>query len=518
MNFRGHKILKKLTYIQGAFILAITNFITGALVFGFRIFFSRHIDSEGMGVFQLVLPLQMLLITLVSGGITTAISKVVAEYKTKKNMNAIHKTIKTSLFAISTWSFFLCLVMMLNAEWISQLLLNDKRTILSILFLTPSVFFISIASVFRGYFFGFQEFKKPAVIDIVEKFVRLGALILMMRIMLPHGIKWVCAGAMLAMTAGECISALLLGIQYYINKPIQYSRHLTESGIIIMKKIIKLAIPLSLCGALSTIMDMLSAVMVPDRLVMAGYDASAALSLYGELTGMVMPLIFFPGIIIFSLTITLIPSITQSYVSHYYLALNKKCNDSLTISWAIGLFAAVLCVSFSNELCDVVYKCPQAGHLLFWMGWGCPFHYLHFIQFAILNGLGLQRKVLSNVIWDLLITVACIYLLIPIPAVGIYGYVVGFLLSGIFVTIKNMIILNKQKNIKIKYTQAILKPLLPFIFMFSIVNFTNTLFLSIGFKYNMIFSGVIGIMAFAAALLMGEVFTLKQIKNVLQLR
>lgn len=510
--------MKKLTYIQGAFILAITNFITGALAFGFRIFFSRHINSEGMGVFQLVLPLQMLLITLVSGGLTTAISKVVAEYKVKGNMRAIHKTIKTSLLTISTWSFFLCLIMILNAELISQLLLNDQRTILSIVFLTPSVFFISISSVFRGYFFGFQEFKKPAIIDIIEKVVRLGTLILIIRIMLPHGIEWVCAGAMLAMTAGECISALMLGIQYYINKPIQYSHRLTESGIIIMKKIIKLAIPLSLCGALSTIMDMLSAVMVPDRLKIAGYDSSTALSLYGELTGMVMPLIFFPGIIIFSLSITLIPAITQSHVSQHYPALNKKCNDSLTISWAIGLFAAVLCVSFSNELCDVVYKCPQAGHLLFWMGWGCPFHYLHFIQFSILNGLGLQGKVLNNVIWDLLITIACIYLLIPIPAIGIYGYVVGFLLSGIFVTIKNMIILNKQKNINIKVSQVIIKPLLPFFFMYSIVNFSNTLFLSIGFKYNMIFSGVIGIMAFASALLMGDVFTFKQIRSALQVK
>ena len=65
--------MRKLNYIQGAFVLTITNLVTGTLAFIYRIFLSRSIGAEGMGVYQLVLPLYFLFITLVSGGITTAV-------------------------------------------------------------------------------------------------------------------------------------------------------------------------------------------------------------------------------------------------------------------------------------------------------------------------------------------------------------------------------------------------------------------------------------------------------------
>ena len=394
--------MKDLTYIQGALILAVTNLITGSLAFFFRIYFSRSVGAEGMGVFQLVFPLYMLLITLVSGGITTALSKIIAEYKVKLNLPAIIKTIRVSFFIIGLWSIFLSIIMLFNAEYIGSVLLKDERTIPSVIICIPSVFFISLSAILRGYYFGMQKIKYPAAVDMAEKVVRLGGLIFITNLMLPHGIAFTCAGAMLAITAGEFISTLLLLIKYPNKKSSALKEKSKEDTLSIIKKIISLAVPLSLGGALATIMDMISAIMVPAQLRAAGYGTTA-LSLYGEVTGMVMPLISYPGIIVFSLTITLVPAITHSYVSKNVLALNKKCNDSLTIAWSMGLLATVLCISFPTELCDVIYKCPEAGKLLFWTGLGCSPHYLHVTQFAILNGLGLQKKVLTNVMFDILI-------------------------------------------------------------------------------------------------------------------
>ncbi|MCG8484137.1 MAG: oligosaccharide flippase family protein, partial [Clostridia bacterium] len=401
--------MNKLTYIQGAVVLAVSNLFVGILAFGFRIFFSRNTSAEGMGVYQLVLPLYMLLITLVSGGVITAISKLVAESKAKNNIKAVQKTIKVSLVMISLWSLLLCSVIMLNAEWIATQLLKDERTILPIMVCVPSVFFISIAAIFKGYFYGLQDIKLPALIDVLEKIIRLVVLIIITKLTLPYGIEFVCAGAMLSMTLGELVSLFLLNFAYNRKRLCHYEDKRTDSSLSIISKIIRLAVPLSFAGALATIMDMISAVLVPSQLRMAGYNASEALAVFGKLTGMVTPLIIFPGIVIYALTITLVPAITKSHVKKNYGALNKKCNDSLTIAWSIGLLATVLCTSFPHELCEVFFKSAEAGDLLFWMGLGCTFQYLHFIQFAILNGLGLQRKVLTSILIEIVITVACIY-------------------------------------------------------------------------------------------------------------
>ncbi len=507
--------MKDLNYIQGAFLLAITNFITGTLAFGFRIYFSRSVGAEGMGVFQLVFPLYMLMITLVSGGVTTALSKIIAEYKVKNNEPGMAKTIRTSFIFIGFWSISVCAIIFLNSDFIASEVLKDSRTSLSVVLLTPSVFFISMSAIFRGYFFGIQKIKQPALIDVAEKVVRLGGLIILTRVMLPYGIAYACAGAVLAMTAGEFISSILLSIAYNRSDRKRLVQASSESAWGIIHKIISLAIPLSLGGALATIMDMISAVLVPVQLETAGYDHTTALSLYGEITGMVMPLIAYPGIIIFSLTITLVPAITRSHISGNNKALNKKCHDSLIIGWSIGLFATVFCISFPEELCSVIYKCPEAGNQLFWAGIGCSFHYFHVIQFAILNGLGLQRKVLANVAFDILINVACIYLLIPIPRIGIYGYIIGFFLSGLFISIRNAKILQKQDGIYIDHRRILIKPLIPFLCMLILVKLSNTLFITLGFTYNMIFSGLIGIIAFSMSLLLSGVFTLVQIKNTL---
>lgn len=507
--------MKDLTYIQGALILAVTNLITGSLAFFFRIYFSRSVGAEGMGVFQLVFPLYMLLITLVSGGITTALSKIIAEYKVKRNLASIVKTIRVSFFIIGLWSIFLSIIMLLNAEYIGSVLLKDERTIPSVIICIPSVFFISLSAILRGYYFGMQRIKYPAAVDMAEKVVRLGGLIFITNIMLPHGIALACAGAMLAMTAGEFISTLLLFVRYPNKKSSALKEKSTEDSLSIIKKIISLAVPLSLGGALATIMDMISAIMVPAQLRAAGYSTTTALSLYGEVTGMVMPLISYPGIIVFSLTITLVPAITHSYVSKNKLALNKKCNDSLTIAWSMGLLATVLCISFPTELCDVIYKCPEAGRLLFWTGLGCSPHYLHVTQFAILNGLGLQKKVLSNVMFDILINMACIYLFIPIAEIGIYGYIIGFVLSGIFISRRNIKILKKHNTVHLDYTKVLLRPIIPFFCMLVVVKLTNTILMTVGFTYNMIFSGLIGILAFFISLLLNGVFSWKQVKNTL---
>lgn len=510
--------MKKLTYVQGAVVLSISNLFVGVLAFSFRIFFSRSISAEGMGVYQLVLPLYMLLITLVSGGVITAISKMVAENKAKNNIKAVEKTIKVSLVVISLWSLLLCLIIMLNAEWIATQLLKDKRTILPIMVCVPSVFFISLAAIFKGYFYGLQDIKLPALIDVLEKIIRLAVLLIVTKLTLPYGIEFVCAGAMLAMTLGELVSLFLLNFAYNRKRPAYLEDKGTDSSLFIISKMIRLAVPLSFAGALATIMDMISAVLVPTQLKIAGYNGSEALAVFGKLTGMVTPLIMFPGIIIYALTITLVPAITKSHVKKNYGALNKKCNDSLTIAWSIGLLATVLCTSFPHELCQVFFKSADAGDLLFWMGLGCTFQYLHFIQFAILNGLGLQRKVLTNILMEIGITVACIYLLIPNPKFGVYGYIAGFLISVIMITMRNFIILNKMKFIKIHYFRIIVKPLVPFAIMLVIVKTCNKMLISIGFTYNMILAGLIGIIAFIMMLFVSEVFTWRQVRNTLNFR
>jgi len=510
---------KNMTYLQGAFILTIANLLTGILSFVYRIFLSKSIGAEGMGVYQLIIPLYMLFITLVSGGLATSISKLVAENKAKGNNFNVLKIIKVSIIMAGLWSITCSILIAFNADFLAKEILKDDRTLFSIIIFSPAIVFIALAAVFKGYFYGIEKIKIPAVIDVFEKLIRLIILIAMTNYFIDFGIEYVCAGAMFAMVSGEILSLMLLYIAYRRKKIPLINKMKTDSTLFIMNNILMIVIPLSLSGAINTIMDMLDAALIPTQLIKAGFSKPASLSIYGQLTGMILPLIYFPMIIIGSLSTTLIPSAAYSYASSNWIALNKKCNDSLTIASIIGLTATIAFMMYPRELCEVLFNCPDAEKLLFWCSISCVLEYWLFVLMAIMNGIGLQKKVMESTILNILIMVTCIVVFIPIPKINIYGYVLGFAISTLAVVFRCLKVIARKTPIRIDYKRCIIKPIICSIPMLAFIRFFNSYLVSnTNFKYNMILSYIIGFIIYLLMLLITGTIKPRQIINVLSFR
>lgn len=511
--------MRKLTYIQGAFILTLTNLATSSLSFIYRVFLTRAVGSEGIGVYQLVLPLYTLFITLVSGGITTAVSKLIAEQSSRHNHRNMYRIVKICGMVIGTWSLLLCSFIFFNADPLANQVLKDSRTLLSIMVFTPAVFFISLSAVLKGYFFGMQDVNPPALIDILEKLIRLGGLLLTTWFLLPFGIEYVCAGVMAAMATGELISLILLFFCYKTRRPAASIHTSLDSTATIMTRVLKTALPLSFSGALTTIMDMAIAILVPMQLRLSGYSDSNALSLYGQVTGMVMPLLYFPFTIVASLGVTLVPAISSSYASGNWIALNKKCNDSLKITSVVAFASTALFLIYPWELCRIFFKCPEAGNMLFFMALVCIFEYWQFTLFAVLNGVGKQHIVLKNSLLHIAISVACSYFLIPVPYIGIYGFVIGFCASAVTICLWNLADLRKLYQIHIDISGTVIKPFIAFLSMLVIIKGCDLYLTANGVhSANMIISSLAGLSFFLLILFITGTFTAKQLKNTFAIK
>ncbi|MCK9216396.1 MAG: oligosaccharide flippase family protein [Firmicutes bacterium] len=341
--------MKKTTYLQGAFILSLTNILTGIIAFIYRIFLTKTVGAEGIGIYQLVLPLYYFFITLVSSGLVTTISKLIAENRVKKNFSNIYHIIKVGLIISGIWSSLLAIFIAFNSSFLGTYILKDERTAYPILIFSPAIIFIALSAVLKGYFYGMEKVSIPSSIDIVEKLIRLIILVVITRYFINHGIVLICAGAMFAMVCGEILSLILLFTFYHYKRNLLIPRTKIQTNLSIIKNILIPLLPLSISGAIENILDMIDAVLIPSKLVEAGFSKQSALSLYGELTGMVFPLLYFPLIIIASLSTTLIPSIAYSYASNNSIALNKKCNDSMAIASIIGFASAVVFTSYPSE-------------------------------------------------------------------------------------------------------------------------------------------------------------------------
>ena len=514
----GFSVMKNFTYLQGAFILTITNLITGIISFAYRIFLTKSIGAEGIGVYQLVIPLYYLFITLVSGGLATSISKLVAENRVKYIYSNINKIIKVSIILSAIWSIIFSAAIAINAEFLANYVLKDNRTTYSIIVFSPAIVFIALSSVLKGYFYGMDKVSIPAIIDIAEKFVRLVFLIITTSYFINYGIEYVCAGAMMAMVLGEILSLILLIIPYKKNKSNINSQKQTVSSLSIVKNILITFIPLSISSSINNIMDMTDAVLIPSQLEKAGFSKEYSISMYGELTGMIMPLLYFPLIIIGSLSTTLIPSIAYSYASGNYIALNKKCNDSITISSVIGFACSIIFITYPTELCQVLFNYPEAGTLLFWSAFPCLFEYWLFTLIAIMNGMSLQKKVLECSFVNIFIMSLSIILLMPIPKLNIYAYLIGFALSSPLIVLRSISIISKNTPIRFDMKKSVIKPFLCSIpMLITIKSINNYLITNTSAQYNMILSYWAGLIIYFIMLFITGALKPKQLINVLKI-
>ena len=164
-----------------------------------------------MGLYQIITPLYLLIWAISSSGLSTTMSKLTAQEKQKDNRE-MPKILTISL--IISVAIALCLSISVHnfAEEISQYIIKDKRTTLSLKWLSPCFPFMAAGSVIRGYFLGMQEAKVPAISQVIEQIVRMLAVYVLADTFVPMGLEYACGAAILGMALGEIISFLFTAL------------------------------------------------------------------------------------------------------------------------------------------------------------------------------------------------------------------------------------------------------------------------------------------------------------------
>jgi stage V sporulation protein B len=170
-------------------------------------------------------------------------------------------------------------------------------------------------------------------------------------------------------------------------------------------------------------------------------------------------------------------------------------------------------------MCRIFFNCPQAGNLLYWASFSCIFEYWHITLFAIMNGLGMQKKVLENSIYNIIIILFLGYFLIPLEGIGIYGYIIAFSISAIFVTLSCLQSLKKIQPLQLNYSNVLAKPVICFFISILVIIQTNLYFIHYSHvKYNMVLSSLIGFLAYFVLLVFTGIFTVNQLKNTFHIK
>lgn len=447
------------SFVKSAIILIFAGLIARLLGFVYRIYLSNLIGAEGMGLYQLVVPVYTAVVLTITAGISIAVSKMIAQQKSGSFSRNIGRITSSAIVLVVSAGLIVSLVIFLYARPISDKILGDSRTAFALLLMAPCLPAVVAASALKGYFYGIQQVTPTAFSQIAEQAVKIVFVLILARGFAFKGVEFACAIATLSAALGEIVNLVILVAVYLYKRkravPYLQSERLMRKRIIV-SKLLKVAVPVSANRLIVSILSAAEHIMIPTMLVLGGLDRKTGMEIFGRLTGMALPLIMFPSLVTNSLATTLVPAISESVSRKNYKVLNDRITRSVQGTIILGMIFTAVFLSYPKEIGNLVYPKEEVDDILFMLSFSCAFIYLQQTLTGVMNGLGKQGVLLRNTVIGSILRIAAIYFLMPSYGVNSYAWC----LAGSFalISFNDLLAINKITGLVIDIRNWFVKP------------------------------------------------------------
>jgi len=298
----------------------------------------------------------------------------------------------------------------------------------------------------------------PAIEQVIEQLFRMAVIYFLSPLLSHTNVAETCSYVVYGTVAGDLVSCLYTVIVYSSHR-----RHLPASSYRdpfphLLKPILLVVIPVTGSRLLTQLLSTFENIMLPTVLQHSGMSSSAALSIYGEFSGMVMPLIAFPSIITGALSSNLLPLVAGAKAGGNYRLIHLSIHRSLRLTFLISFLFTAILGSLGLMIGDLLYPGTQAGSLLQLLAFFCPFFYLQSTLGGLLNGSGLQNQVF---LYQLLASGLRIFILLTFgPHYGFSAFLLGMLTSLVLSSILSLWKILSTYHMKLSLLKGLGLPLL----------------------------------------------------------
>ena len=422
--------------ITGTLVLTGTGIISRIIGFFYRIYLSQLFGPENVGIYQLISPILALSFSLTAAGIQTAISKYVAGETITKDYGYSFKVffIGTMLsFLISivcAWSIYK------NAPFLAVHFLLEERCEPLLKLVALSIPLGAIHSCVNGYFYGLKKTAIPSITQLLEQTVRVVSVFGLSYYFLKKNIPFSIELAVLGLVLGEFVSMLIsmIAILHCFKQKRTEKNFFTRiSSFNVSKQILFLALPLSANRIVLNFLQSIEAIYIPNKLQAFGFNTSSALSIYGILTGMALPLILFPSALTNSISVLLLPIVSEAEAANNNKKIVAAVSKTIRYCSVFGLFCTFFFLLLGKWLGTFLFQSRTAGGFIQTLSFICPLLYLCSTLSSILHGLG--KTHITFLINLITLTIRLLFVFCAIPLFGIIGYLWGLLTSQLIATI-----------------------------------------------------------------------------------
>ena len=511
--------MNKQSLIKGSIILGSAGILTRFLGLFFRWPLIMLIGDEGIGYYQMSYPLYMFFIAMASG-VPVAISKMISEKNATNDIYGSFEVMKESAILMAIIGTGTTLSLFFFAKEIIVLLKWDAKAYYSLIGISFAPIVISFVTIFRGFFQGLQNMTPSAISQIIEQLGRVIFGVGLAVILLPRGIEYSAGGAAFGATAGAVLGGSYLYSKYEKIKR-RYKIKNIKINTEVLNTILKIAIPISLGTTVGSIMNLIDSILVPQKLLDAGYTKTQATILYAQLTGKASVIINIPLTISMAICTSLIPIIAEIFI----LKKQKELMEKIDISMKMATIIAIPCTFGLFFLAEPVMKFIFQGRfdgieILKYLSLTIPFIIITQTTTAILQGTGNYIMPVINLLIGCIIKVVLTWILVPLGQFNIYGAVIASFGAYTVVSILNIITMKYKLRIKMRFYEIVIKPMYASVIMMLFV------LISYNFLYknttsngiSCLISILLGMIIYMSLIIAFKMFNIEEIKSRIRKR
>lgn len=465
-------------YFVNAILLAVVSVIMRAVSVSFNVYVSEKLGASGMGLFSLIMSVYGFAVTFATSGINLAVVRLVAE-----NMDQTRGNVKKIMRACLSYTLFFgilaFLILFSSSAVIGEHVLGDVRTIPSLRMIAVSLPFIAVTSALGGYFNGVRRVYKNAVTQVLEQTTKLVLCTAGLIFLAPAGLEYGCLAVVGGGSIAELISFIISFSLYLYDRKHNFEEGNTASDKIKektskLKEVISIAFPVALSAYARSGLITAEHLAIPWGLKKNGASTDKALASYGIIHGMVMPVILFPSAILSAFSGLLIPEVAECRAKNDVSQIRYITGRVFQVSLLFSIGVAGIFICFSNELGMTIYKSSEAVAYIKLIAPLIPVMYLDSAVDSMLKGLGQQLHSMKINIIDA--SLSLILVVILIPKIGIYGYIIVIFVCEIINISLSICRLLTIVDIDTQIFKWVIKPLISIIlstsatrFLFSII-------------------------------------------------
>ncbi len=414
------------------FIVTLFSCIERFLGFVYRIFLSRTLTSQGMGIYQITLSVVGLLMTLTASGIPITVSRLMVKYKAERHTESRFTTVSSGLFLSLIISLPIVIFLLIFPNFLN-FVFTDKLCSKVLSIILPGIVITSLYAVIRGYFWGEKKFLTYSIIELLEEVVMLviGIILISNAVDIYDGV--VKAGY--AVLFSYVFSFVTATILYFINGG------RLQSPFKELKPLFSSSSSITVMRTTTSLINTLIAIILPMQLVLSGISSQEALSRFGELSGMSIPLISIPSTVIGSIALVLVPELSDNFYRHNDVTLKNNIEKAIKCSVFIACLIIPSFIALGKDLGVLLFSNESAG---IYVSRACIIMFpmsITLITTSMLNSLNLEKKTLFYYLIGASVLLCCIYFL-P-KYIGVYSLILGLLLSYIITSVFNLLLLKK---------------------------------------------------------------------------